>query len=135
MEVRVSAALAGDIARRFGPERSASGAPSELDFWSGPLQAALLGFRDFGSLPFDVVPQIRHLTVIDPLLGPVTFAAVLLPDDVVEIVMYSDDPDYWRLIEDEPDEWHAVAGSVAIRARGRSHTWMPFELGLPGRFL
>lgn len=33
-----------------------------------------------------------------------TFTAVLLPDDVVEIAAYATDPDYWRLIEDEPDD-------------------------------
>lgn len=104
MEVRVGAALSEEVARHFGPTRSAQGAPSELDFWSGPLEAALLGFRHFESLPFDDVPQIRHLTVVDPVLGPVTFTAVLLPDDVVEIATYATDPDYWRLIEDDPDD-------------------------------
>lgn len=57
MEIRVGAALAEEIALRFGPTQSGRGAPSELDFWSGPLQAALLRCRDFESLPFDDVPQ------------------------------------------------------------------------------
>ncbi|MBW3547589.1 MAG: hypothetical protein KY452_05570 [Actinobacteria bacterium] len=65
MEVVVSAALAGEIAASFGPQRSAQGAPSELDFWSGPLQAALLGFRGFESLPYDDAPQVRRLQVVD----------------------------------------------------------------------
>jgi hypothetical protein len=78
VEVRVSAALATEITSTFGPERSARGSPSEWDFWGGPLQAALLRFRDFASLPFDHVPQVRRLVVVDAVFGPVTFVAVLL---------------------------------------------------------
>jgi hypothetical protein len=104
VEVRVSAALATQITSTFGSERSAQGSPSEWDFWGGPLQAALLRFRDFASLPFDYVPQVRRLVVVDAVFGPVTFVAVLLSSDVVEIAACSTDPDYWHLIEDDPDD-------------------------------
>lgn len=104
MEVVVSAALATEIAASFGRERSAQGAPSEVDFWSGPLQAALIGFRGFESLPYDDVHQVRRLQVVDPMFGVVTFIGVARADGVVEIAAYASDPDYWRLIEDDPDE-------------------------------
>ena len=81
----------------------ASGTPSELDFWTGALQAALFGFRDFESLPLDDVPKLRHVTVIDAVFGPVTFVGVLLPD-WVEIAAFALDPDYWNLIDDDPDD-------------------------------
>ena len=89
MEVRISSASATEIARAFGPDRSPEGGPSEWDFWSGPLAAALLRFRDFSSLPYDDVPQVRRLEVVDAVFGPVTFIGVLLPGDVVEIAAQS----------------------------------------------
>lgn len=92
------------VARTLGPDRSPQGGPSEWDFWSGPLAAALLRFRDFASLPYDDVPQVRRLEVVDAGFGPVTFVGVLLPGDVAEIAAYSSDPDYWDLVEDDPDE-------------------------------
>jgi hypothetical protein len=104
VEVHVSAEVAAEVARVYGPERSADGAPSEWDFWSGPLAAAVLGFRDFESLPYDHVPQIRRLEVVDAVFGVVTFVAVLLPGDVVEIAAFATDADYWNLIEDDPDD-------------------------------
>jgi hypothetical protein len=100
----VSAALTTQITSIFGPEHSAQGSPSKWDFWGGPLQAALLRFRDFASLPFDYVPQVRRLVVDDSVFGPVTFVAVLLSGDVVEIAACSTDPDHWHLIEDDPDD-------------------------------
>ena len=39
-EVRVGEAAAESITGTYGPERSATGRPSEWDFWSGPLAAA-----------------------------------------------------------------------------------------------
>jgi hypothetical protein len=104
MHVRVGQDLAAQIAAEFESERSPSGASSEYDFWAGPLAAALLGFRDFVSLPFDEVPQVRRLTVLDPALGPVVFIGVQLESDLVEIAGYGRDPDYWDAIERDPDE-------------------------------
>lgn len=103
-EVRVSEALAVEIAAFFGPARSARGAPSELDFWSGPLHAALLGFRDFESLAYDDVPQVRRLEVVDVILGPVVFIGVLVAPGIVELAAFDHDPDYWELIEGDPDD-------------------------------
>ncbi len=60
-EVRVSEFAASKIAAEYGPERSTAGEPSEWDFWSGPLAAALLGFRDFENLLWHPRPEIRSL--------------------------------------------------------------------------
>lgn len=103
-QVRVGAALADAVAREHGAERSSQGAPSEWDFWTGPLQAALLAFRDFESLPFDDVPAIRRLVLPDPVFGVITFIGIQTAADVVEIAAYLVDPDYWRLIDDDPDD-------------------------------
>ncbi len=62
-EVRVGEAAAEKIIGAYGPERSAAGRPSEWDFWSGPLAAALIGFRDFENLLFDLHPEIRTLHI------------------------------------------------------------------------
>lgn len=86
------------------PESLGAGRAVGLDFWSGPLHAALLGFRRPESLPYDDVPQVRRLQVLDAIFGPVTFIGVVLPGPVVEIAAFSSDPDYWRLIEDDPDD-------------------------------
>lgn len=102
-QVRVGQLLAETITATYGPERSA-GRSSEWDFWGGPLQAALLAFRDFTSLPFDDVPSIRHFVVIDPLFGAVMFTGVLLPDEVVELFAADTDGDYWPLVQDDPDD-------------------------------
>ena len=104
MEVRVGQDLAAQIAAEFGPERSPTGTPSEYDFWAGPLAAALLGFRDFVSLPYDEVPEVRRLTLTDPVFGPVVFVGVQLTAGLVEIAGYAPDPDYWDVIASDPDE-------------------------------
>jgi hypothetical protein len=57
-EVRVGEFAAERITSAYGPERSATGQPSEWDFWSGPLAAALIGFRNFDLLRFDLHPEI-----------------------------------------------------------------------------
>ena len=49
-EIRVGEFAARKIADTYGAERSTTGRPSEWDFWSGPLAAALVGFRDFENL-------------------------------------------------------------------------------------
>jgi hypothetical protein len=103
-EVRVAELLAARIVEFFGEERSVDGRPSEADFWSGPLAAALLGFRAFDSLRFDDGPSIRWLTLSDPVFGPVTFVGALVGDGVVEIAGFDFDPDYWDLIRGDPDD-------------------------------
>lgn len=103
-QVRVGERLAEAIAVAFGPERSDAGAPSEWDFWSGPLAAALVAFRDFEALRYDHVPAIRRLHLADPVFGPVVFVGVLVEPAVVELAAFAQDPDYWQLIEDDPDD-------------------------------
>ena len=88
---------------RFGEERSAAGRPSEYDFVGGPLAAALIAFRDFEHLRFDVIPQVRTYTIVDPFFGVVVFVGALLTEDTVEIVDFDDDPEYWSTIRDEAD--------------------------------
>lgn len=102
--VDVAADLTERITNTYGPRRSEHGAPSEWDFWAGPLAAALIAFRDFDSLPFDHVPAIRRLTIVDPVFGALTFVGVLLADGVVELADCAVDPDYWNLIDDGPDD-------------------------------
>ncbi len=103
-EVRVGDVLAERIASQYGPERTARGAPSEWDFWSGPVQAALVGFRDFENLRFDVLPAVRTLHLVDPVFGALVFVGVHLPGDIVEIADFEVDPDYWATNEADPDE-------------------------------
>ncbi len=102
-EVRVSADLARRIAEQHGPDRSTAGLPSEWDFWSGPLSAARIGFRDFEALPFDPVPAVRALHFVDPVFGALVFVGVLLTDGIVEIADYQADDDYWRQIAEDPE--------------------------------
>lgn len=104
IEVRVSEFAATKMAGAYGPERSAAGRPSEWDFWSGPLAAALIGFRDFENLLFDRHPQIRTLHLVDPVFGAVVFVGVLLKPGVVEIADFEADPDYWEMIENDPND-------------------------------
>ena len=87
---------------RFGEARSASGDGSEYDFVGGPLAAAVFAFRQFDELSYDLIPAVRSYTVVDPIFGAVTFAAVLHTDDIVEIVSFADDPDYWAAIDVDP---------------------------------
>lgn len=103
-EVRVSEAEAEKITQTYGRERSATGRPSEWDFWSGPLAAALIGFRDFENLLFDVHPEIRTLHIVDPVFGALVFAGVLVEPGVAEIADYEVDPDYWDMIEDDSND-------------------------------
>ncbi len=103
-EVRVAADLADEIAAAHGPDRSSWGAPSEWDFWSGPLAAALIAFRAFDDLRFDETPAVRNLHLVDPVFGALVFVGVLVGPTTVEIAAYRQDPDYWTLIEDDPDD-------------------------------
>lgn len=100
--VLVGAAVLRKAHDDFGDDRGPDGSPSEYDFVSGPLAAAVLIFRDFEQLSFDVVPAVRSYTIVDPFFGPVVFVGILTGDDDVEIVSFERDPDYWRLLaEDE----------------------------------
>ncbi len=103
-EIRVGRFAAEKITAEHGPRRSATGQPSEWDFWSGPLAAALIGFRDFENLPFDLHPEIRTLHIVDPVFGVVVFVGVLLEQGVIEIADFSTDPDYWKMIGDDPTD-------------------------------
>ena len=101
-QIRVGRFAAEKITAEHGPERSATGQPSEWNFWSGPLAASLIGFRDFEHLPFDLHPEIRTLHIVDPVFGVVVFVGVLIEPGVVEIADFTIDPDYWEMIEDDP---------------------------------
>lgn len=102
--VRVGASLAAAIAREFGPERTAEGMPSEWDFWTGPLAAALVAFRDFDTLRYERHPAVRSLHVVDPMFGPVVFVGVRVEPGIVELAAYERDPGYWDLIAEDPDD-------------------------------
>ena len=54
-------------------------------------------------MSFDLVPAVRSCTVVDPIFGAVTFAAVLRTDDIVEVVSFAEDPDYWAALDDDPE--------------------------------
>lgn len=101
--VEVASAVYESANEKFGETRSAGGQGSEYDFVGGPLAAAVFAFREFDALSYDVVPAVRSYTVVDPIFGAVTFAAVLRTDDVVEIVSFADDPDYWAALDDDPE--------------------------------
>lgn len=102
--VRWADGVAKSAAELFGPERSATGGPSEYDFVSGPLAAAAARFADFETLPEAAGPAVRSVHVLDPVFGPVVFVGVLVEPTTVEIADFAHDPDYWRLIGDDPDE-------------------------------
>jgi hypothetical protein len=102
-EVRTAESVYQRASERFGEQRSVEGAPSEYDFVAGPLAAAIFAFRDFDNLSYDVVPAIRTYTIVDPFFGPVIFVGVLVAGGVVEIVDFSEDPDYWTTIDHDPE--------------------------------
>lgn len=102
--VRWADSVAKSAAELFGAERSPTGRPSEYDFVTGPLAAAVARFADFDSLPEAAGPAVRSVHVFDPMLGPVVFVGVLVGPAIVEIAGFEHDPDYWRLIDDDPDE-------------------------------
>ena len=101
--VEVAQAVIESAHERFGEERSPQGEGSEHDFVGGPLAAATFAFREFDALSYDLVPAVRSYTVVDPIFGVVTFAAVLRADDIVEIVSFANDPDYWAALDDDPE--------------------------------
>ena len=76
-EIRVSEFAAEKIAATYGPERSTMRRPSEWDFWSGPLAAALVGFWDFENLLWHPLPRVRTLHIIDPVFGALVFGALV----------------------------------------------------------
>lgn len=101
--VDVAPAVYESANEKFGETRSTEGQGSEYDFIGGPLAAAVFAFREFDALSYDLVPAVRSYTVVDPIFGAVTFAAVLRTDDVVEVVSFADDPDYWAALDDDPE--------------------------------
>jgi len=101
--VDIDAAVLEQAHEEFGASRSPDGRPSELDFVSGPLAAAVIAFRDFDDLAYDIVAAVRTHTVVDPFFGPVVFVGVLLTEGTVEIVEFAHDPDYWRLLGEMPE--------------------------------
>ncbi|MDZ7674542.1 MAG: hypothetical protein U5K30_05685 [Acidimicrobiales bacterium] len=103
-EVRVGEFAAHKITAEYGPERSLAGGPSEWDFWSGPLAAALVGFRDFDGLRPTRHREIRTLHLVDPVFGPVVFVGVRISPGVVEIADVESDPDYWDIVGDDPSD-------------------------------
>lgn len=102
-EVRVAAEVLAEAHDRFGETRSATGRPSEYDFVSGPLAAAVFVFREFDQLHFEIVPSIRSYVILDPFFGPIVFTAILIDDGAVEIAAFADDPDYWDVIANDPE--------------------------------
>ena len=104
MEVEISDYVAAKIAAEFPEVRGPTGAPSEYDFWSGPLAAATFAFRDFASLRFESDPRVRQIHLVDPIFGAVVFIAVTVDDNTVEIADYAIDPDYWSTVNDHPQE-------------------------------
>jgi len=101
--VKVAPAVYQSSYERFGEARSPKSEGSEYDFVSGPLAAAVFAFRDFDALSYDIIPAVHSYTVVDPIFGAVTFAAVLLTGDIVEIVSFADDPDYWDALDNDPE--------------------------------
>jgi hypothetical protein len=99
--VSVAAIVLEQAHERFGDQRSIDGSPSEYDFVTGPLAAAVLAFRGFDDLPRGVVDAVRTHTVVDHVFGPVVFAALLLTSDDVQVVDFIDDPGYWASIDNE----------------------------------
>jgi hypothetical protein len=101
--VIVAASVFATAHEEFGEKRSPQGDGSEYDFVGGPLAAAVFAFREFDSLSYDVVPAVRSYTVVDPVFGPVTFAAVLQSGGDVEIVAFAHDPGYWAALDENPE--------------------------------
>jgi hypothetical protein len=102
--VRISQFVASKVAARFGEERSAAGTPSEYDFFGGPIAAAGLAFSDFTNLRSAAGPNVRAVTVVDPVFGAIVFIGVRRRDDTVEIADFEADPDYWELVNDDLDD-------------------------------
>ena len=100
--VEVSAFVAEKAAFRYGEERS-EGRPSEYDFVTGPLAAALRSFGGFDALPIAAGPAVRISIIVDPFFGAVVFTGVLLAGNVIEIADFDDDPDYWVTSQGETE--------------------------------
>jgi hypothetical protein len=91
----------------FPPGGSADGRPSFEQFRDGPLQAANLAFeRDFDDqlIVFNEGIAVRAVATTDAHLFPaLVFFAILDTEDVVEIVDFDLDEDYWDLVGDDPE--------------------------------
>ncbi|CAB4364431.1 MAG: hypothetical protein F2681_10225 [Actinobacteria bacterium] len=101
--VEVASAVFESAHEQFEAARSPLGDGSEYDFVGGPLAAAVFAFREFDVLSYDVVPAVRSYTVVDSFFGAVTFVAVLRTDEIVEVVSFADDPDYWSALDNDPE--------------------------------
>jgi hypothetical protein len=99
--VAISQFVADKAAERFGNDRSEVGAPSEYDFFGGPLAAAGLAFSDFTNLRAAAGGRVRAVTIVDPVFGPTVFIGVRLRDDTIEIADFEADSDYWDLVDDD----------------------------------
>lgn len=97
--VRVADLVMQKAHERYGEERSSTGRPSEYDFVSGPLAAAIEQFRYFDHVHETLGPAVRTLVSTDPFFGAVVFVGVLVDTDVVEIADFEDDPDYWSIVD------------------------------------
>lgn len=98
-EVRVGRAVHEKAHDRYGDERSATGQPSEFEFVSGPLAAALIEFGHFDELPKVAGPSVRSLIITDPFFGALVFFGVLVEPHTVEVADFEDDPDYWSMLD------------------------------------
>lgn len=97
--VRVADVVMHKAHERYGDERSPTGRPSEYDFVSGPLAAAIEEFRHFEDLNETLGASVRSLITTDPFFGAVVFVGVLIETDIVEIADFEDDPDYWSSLD------------------------------------
>lgn len=92
--------LAAQVAAAYPAERSPEGAPSEFDFWAGPISRATEKFgRDFESLPYITDPRVRSFIYPDPVFGAIGLLGVHdLASDEILLIEYWIDPDYWDLV-------------------------------------
>jgi hypothetical protein len=100
-EVRVGTIAVQQINERYADERSVTGRPSRVDFLRGPLAAARVQFERFDRLPESVGVSVRHCHVLSPGFPLIVFVGLLTDENVVEIVDFSDDPEYWTF--EDPD--------------------------------
>ncbi len=101
--VSVSDDVTAQAARRFPVGGSAEGAPTLAHFEHGPLAAACEYFsRRFEDAPQPVAGVAIRLSLTNsPFFGPIAFFAIRTTDGI-EIVSFTDDPDYWEIVDDDP---------------------------------
>ncbi len=101
-EVVISAELASQISSSFPEERGPDGSPSEYDFWSGPLAAAQVAFKDFYGLPEHNL--VRFAVTFDAIFGPVAFYGYQTGARIATLVEFGFQPDYFDSLDDDPGE-------------------------------